>query len=65
MSFLWMWVAKLLAEAGVVIIREIGIVGVEGEARFRIVQPGPLFERDRPGPVEGARGAVYRTGTIA
>ena len=55
----------VLAETGLVIVREIGVVGVKGEAGLRIVQLGPLFERDRAGPVEVARRAIDRDEAVA
>ena len=44
----------VLPEAGLVIVGEIGVVGVKGEPGFRVVQLRPLIERDRASPVEGA-----------
>ena len=44
------------------IVGKIGVVGVKGEAGFRVVQLRPLIERDRTGPVEGARRAVDGSG---
>ena len=45
-------------EAGLMIGRDIGVVGVEGEADRRVVELRQLIERDHAGPVEGARSAV-------
>ena len=50
----------VLAETRHVIVREIGVVGVKGETGIRIVQLGPLFERDRASPVEVGRRALDR-----
>ena len=55
----------VLPETGLVIVGEIGVVGVKGEPGFRIVQLRPLIERDCASPVEGARRAIDGSGTVA
>ena len=45
--------------------RDIGVVGVEREADFRVVQLGQLIERDRADPVEGAGRAVCGGQSVA
>ena len=47
------------------IVGEIGVVSVKGEPGFRVVQLRPLIERDHASPVEGARRAIDRSGTVA
>jgi len=44
----------VLPEPGLMIGGKIGVVGVEGEAGFGIVEARPFIERDRAGSVEGA-----------
>ena len=45
--------------------RDVGVVGVESEADFRVVQLGQLIERDRADPVEGAGRAVDGRQSVA
>ena len=52
-------------ETRLMIGREVGVVGVEGEADLRVVELRHLIERDHAGPVERARRAVDREGAVA
>jgi hypothetical protein len=50
--------SQSLAEWGLMVVRDVGVVGVECEADFRVVQLRQLLERDHAGPIEGAGRAV-------
>ena len=55
----------VLAESGLMVVGNVGVVGVEREPDRRVVQLGQLIERDHADPVEGARGAVDRGEAVA